>query len=273
MIFLLLFYHYINKLNIDISKSIITKCCVKYKSIKTGLFIYLFNLNNINIKNGNKTIFEIDAYSFCPINDKIKFQIVFNKSIANCFFNHSYSIVKINLKTYKTKKILKATCLINEQIKNLDEYYFPVAKSNYTLHINISNKRKYLSLIFQNFYCKNSFKCSLFALSYKNRKKGYKIYINIYNRNYICILNNKVNYLNNNIPIISNFSCQKSILKYNCLETIIAGIKFKKYNRNKNIIINNIPNQFIISQIIIENEIDYSLIIIKVQIKIIVHPA
>ena len=68
----------IKKLNIDISNKIITNWCIRYKDIKSGLFIHLFNINNINIKKENKTFFNIDAYSYCPINNKIKFQIFFN---------------------------------------------------------------------------------------------------------------------------------------------------------------------------------------------------
>ena len=254
----------INKLDIDISNTIIKNCCIQYKKIKTGLIIYLFNINNVKVKKENKTLFNIDAYSYCPINNNLKFQILFNKSIANCFFNHSYSMVDINFKIYKTKKILNATCLIDGQIKNFDQYYFPKAKSNNSLYIKIYNKRNYVSLIFQNFYCKTSLKCNLIALSYKNRKKGYKININLYNKKYICILNYNVIYLNDNIPIISNFTCHKLFYNYNYKfhEYLIGGIEFFRIYKNKNLI-NDIPNQLIMTKIIIDQKVNFTHIIIK----------
>ena len=207
----------INKLNIDISNNIIENICIQYKDIKSGLFIHLFNLDNIYINQKKKTFFDVDAYSYCTINNKLKFQILFNNSIANCFFKKSYSIIEMNFNIYKTKKILKANCEIDEQIKNLDDYYFPVAKSNNNLYINISNKRKYLSLIFKNFYCKNMFKCIMIAFSYKNIKKGYKIIINIFNKRYKCKLYNKIVCLNNDIPILAKFLCGKILFKLNIL--------------------------------------------------------
>jgi hypothetical protein len=108
----------INKLNIDINNIIITNHCIQYKNIKTGLLIYLFNINNIKFDKENKTNFEIDAYSFCPIDEKIKFKILFNESvIANCKFINNFSIISKNLKIFKTKSILRATCSIKKKIK------------------------------------------------------------------------------------------------------------------------------------------------------------
>lgn len=211
----------INKVNIDISNIIIRNYCIQYKNIKSGLYIHLFNINNIELKNFNKTFFDIEAYSYCPIDNKIKFQIFFNKSIiANCFFKNSYSMVYINFNIYKTKKILKPKCSLNGQIKYFDKYHFPLAKSNDTLYLNIYNKRKYLFLIFQNFFCKNLFKCILTTLCYKNLEKGYKIDININKKNYICLLNNKIIYLNNHIPIIAKFSCKKLFISKKIHQTL-----------------------------------------------------
>ena len=253
----------INKLNIDISNKIIKNCCIQYKNIKSGLFIHLFNINNINIKNSNKTLFDIEAYSYCPIDSKLKFKIYFNISIvANCFFSNSYSIVYINFNIYKTKKILKAKCLLDRKIKNLDKYYFPFAESNDTLHINIYNKRKYFYLIYQNFYCKNSFKCILSVLSYKNMEKGYKINININTKNYICILNSTIIYLDNHIPIIAKFLCKKLFFNYKFKQIPIGGIKYISISKKENFI-DFIPNQFTISKIFIEKTLNYTLILIK----------
>lgn len=253
----------INKLNIDISNKIIKNCCIQYKNIKSGLFIHLFNINNINIKNHNKTFFDIEAYSYCPIDSKIKFQIFFNISIvAKCIFNKSYSMVYINFNIYKTKKILKAMCFLDRKINNLNQFYFPFAKSNDSLYLNIYNKRKYLYLIFQNFYCKNSFKCILTVLSYKNMEKGYKIDININKKNYICLLNNKIIYLNNHIPIIAKFKCKKLFFNYKVHQIPIGGIKDISINKNENFI-DFIPNQFTISKIFIDKSLNYTFILIK----------
>ena len=169
----------LNKLNIDISNEIIKNACIQYKSIKTGLVIHLFNLYNINPKSDKLTIFNIDAYSYCPINNNIKFQIYFGKSVANCLFNKSYSIVVYNSTKYKTKKILQAICSINKGISNFDDFLFPLVKSKDTLNIQIYNKRKYVCIIYKDFFCFNYHKCFLIALFYKNIKKGYEIIINI----------------------------------------------------------------------------------------------
>ena len=171
-------------------------------------------------------------------------------------------MVYINFNIYKTKKILKTKCSLNGQIKYFDKYLFPLAKSNDTLHLNIYNKRKYLFLIFQNFFCKNSFKCILTTLCYKNLEKGYKIDININKKNYICLLNNKIIYLNNHIPIIAKFSCKKLFISKKIHQTPIGGIKFISINKNQNFI-DFMPNQFTISKIFIKNTFNYTYILIK----------
>jgi len=53
------------------------------------------------------TVFNIDTYSFYPIDSHIKFIISFDNNItnrANCFFNSNYSIVKDNHRIFITKK-------------------------------------------------------------------------------------------------------------------------------------------------------------------------
>ena len=103
----------------------------------------------------------------------------------------------------------------------------------------------------------------MIALSYKNLKKGYKIIIHIYNKDYICELRNKINYLNNNIPIISHFSCIKTFNNNNLSnDDYIGGIKFANHIKSINLN-NNIPNQFIINKIYIEKLQNISLILIK----------
>ena len=243
----------INKLNIDISNIIIKNCCIQYKNIQTGSTIYLFNINNIMAKKNEKTTFTIDAYSYCPINAELKFQIIFNNYNAYCFFNNSFSIVKKNSIRYKTKKIIRAFCSINNSIINFNDYYFPFSNISY---IKINNKRKYLTIIFKDFYCSND-NCTLTSLFYKNRKKGYKINIKIYKKRYLCTLNSTVIYLNNNIPIIENFTCVRANFSGNIINKyLIGGIPTKKIISKTN----NIPNQFFISKIIIEGE-DSSIVI------------
>ena len=253
----------INKVNININNIVITNYCIQYKNIKTGLLIYLFNINNIKFDKQNTTNFEIDAYSFCPIDEKIKFKILFNESvIAKCNFFNDFSLISKNLKIFKTKTILRASCSIKNKINKLDDFFFPIAQSNNGLFIDILNKRNYISLIFKDFYCINSFKCTMVALSYKNLKKGYKINIHIYDNDYLCKLRNEINYLNNNIPIISNFSCVKKFNNSLNNNDYIGGIKFASYIKNINLN-NNIPNQFIINKIYIEKLEKKSLILIK----------
>ena len=178
----------INKLNIDISNIIIKNCCIQYKNIQTGSTIYLFNIDNIMAKKNEKTTFTIDAYSYCPINAELKFQIIFNNYISYCFFNNSFSIVKKNSIRYKTKKIIRAFCSINKYIINFNDYYFPF--SNYS-YIKINNKRKYLTIIFKDFHCINK-NCILISLFYKNRKKGYEINVKIYTVFYRIIQPNNI---------------------------------------------------------------------------------
>ena len=243
----------INKLNIDISNIIIKNCCIQYKNIQTGSIIYLFNIDNIMAKKNEKTTFTMDAYSYCPINAKLKFQIIFNNYIAYCFFNNSFSIVIKNSIRYKTKKIIRAFCSINKHIINFNDYYFPFSNISY---IKIDNKRKYLTIIFKDFYCSNK-NCILISLFYKNRKKGYKINVKIYKKRYLCTLNNTVIYLNNNIPVIENFTCVRANFSGNIINKyLIGGIPTKKIKS----LTNNIPNQFFISKIIIDHE-DSSIVI------------
>ena len=150
-----------------------------------------------------------------------------------------------------------------KKLNKLNDFFFPIAQSNNELYINILNKRNYISLIFKDFYCINSLKCTMIALSYKNLKKGYKMNIHIYNKDYICKLRNKINYLNNNIPIISYFSCIKTFNNNNLSDDdYIGGIKFADHIKNINLN-NNIPNQFVINKIYIEKLQNISLILIK----------
>ena len=265
----------INKINIDISDEIIRNICIQYKNIKTGLTIHLFNIYNIKNIRANLSFFNIDAYSYCPINSNFIFQIYFNKAIAFCFFNNSYSIIDFNFTKYNTSKLLQSICSINQSITNFDEYYFPVAKSNNISNINIYNKRKYVSIILKDFFCVNSHICTLIAFFFKNKKKGYEIDVKLSNINFFCKLNDEVIYLNNNIPIIANFSCRKIYFSNKALnEILIGGTSFTKIRRIKNNGILNIDdnekkmaqNQFIINKVNINLRENYEEVIIKGQL-------
>ena len=61
----------IGKLNLDINKTILDNLCVHYRNIQTGITIYLFVIYNKKIID-NKLYFNINAYSYCPINPKLK---------------------------------------------------------------------------------------------------------------------------------------------------------------------------------------------------------
>ena len=130
---------------------------------------YFFNINNIKILN-KMTFFSIFLFSYCPIDFKIYFNIFFENIVSNCVFspNISYSMKKIN-----EKKI--AYCVIKGEIQNLDDFLFPKASTEY-LDINLimNNYRKYIPIIFKDFYCENQNNCILKAIFFKETKKNQK---------------------------------------------------------------------------------------------------
>lgn len=156
------------KLEIAINHIIVKNLCVPYRGIQTGLTIYLFYIHNIIIMN-NTTKFNIIAYSFCEIDKRIQFYIYFEKSRANCIFN-------VNNINKENSNILIASCTIDRIINNLNNYYFPKAFSHNNIQIKINNYRKYLTIIFNNFTCKQANNCILNALFYQNVSKGYTIF-------------------------------------------------------------------------------------------------
>lgn len=241
---------YIKKVNIAIENEIIENLCVNYKNLKTGLTIFLFNINNIHIDNDDFTRFDIEAYSFCPIDNNIKFKIYFDKIIANCKFENSYSIIQENNKIYKTSKILKASCFINEKINNLNYYYFPKVISQNSINIKLYNYQKYQPIIFKDFYLFNSGKYLLKALFYKNFEKGYNIKIRIINKKYNCILNKDIIYFNNGLPILNSFNCNIDNSIDNS-SLFIIDLPFDCLRRNEKSD-NSISNQFIISKIYLD---------------------
>ena len=117
----------IEKLEIAIRHIIVKNICVPYRRIKTGLTLFLFHIHNIIIMN-NITKFDINAYSFCDIDKRIKFYIYFKKSKAKCNFNNvkfcnvnKYYSLEITINAIKYMCKLKERCYILNTI-------FPIIK-------------------------------------------------------------------------------------------------------------------------------------------------
>ena len=75
----------------------------------------------------------------------------------------------------------------------------------------------------------------MISLFYKNRKKGYKIDINIFNDSYLCILKNSIIYLNDKVPVIGKFMCERKRYNDNIYNNNLIGgtpnnLIFKKKN-------------------------------------------
>ena len=228
----------INKLEIAINHIIVKNLCVPYRGIQTGLTIHLFYIHNIIIMN-NTTKFNIIAYSFCEIDKRIQFYIYFEKSRANCNFNIN------NINKENTNNLI-ATCTIDGNINNLNNYYFPKAFSHNNIQIKINNYRKYLTIIFNNFNCKQADNCILNALFYQNVSKGYILEIKINDTEFLCKLNEDVKYLNTIFPIMKDFKCQSNPKKvFN--RKYISGLPTKFWFPRKN---NNITNIFTIARIV-----------------------
>jgi hypothetical protein len=255
---------YIKNFNIDIKNLILENLCVNYKNISTGLTIYLFNINNI-IKENDSTIFNIDAYSFCPIDNRIKFIINFDNNItnqANCYFNSNHSLVKDTHRIFKTQKLLRAICFLNRKIANFNSYYFPKAFSKNNSNIKIYNYFKYIPFIFkQFFYLKRINKYILKTFFYKSFDKGYSITIRMNDTKFICILHKNVIYSKNEQPIFENFICNILINSNNipALDINELNINLTKFNCFDDAI----PNQFIIYKIFKEFINETNFIIIK----------
>ena len=252
---------YIKQINTAIGEEIIKDLCIDYKSIQTGLQIYLFNINNI-ILNRTMTTFYIDAYSFCPIDNTIKFKIKFNKLIASCNFNENHSIVEKNFKIFETKKILVAFCFINRRIKNIDKYSFQQIISSNNTNLIIQNRIKYIPIIFQGFNFIDKNKYILRLIFFKNYPKFFNFNFVLNKIILNCTLEEEVNYENDIQPIIKNVNCYK-INSYDINKNIlISGLPknnselLKSHN-------NEISNIFIISKIYMEKRNYSNFIVIK----------
>ena len=236
---------YISKLNLLIQKTNLNQICAPYRDLHTGLTIYLFDIHNKHIID-NKLYFDINAYSYCPIDTKLKFDINFDNYVANCIFNESS--ILWNQAYGKTKYTEIAKCKMDEFKENLDYYYFPKAITKENIHINIYHYQRCLTNIFKSFICNETNYCFLKLISFSKINNNFPLLI--YDKTYVCNSNNNYNNSDNEFPIIQIFRCILSNYPSNISRTLISGIPL---NNNLNIIDTDIiPNQFIISRIVVD---------------------
>lgn len=252
---------YIEKINVAIENEIIKDLCINYKNIKTGLTIYLFNINSIKAGK-TKTTFYVDAYSFCPIDDIFNFTINFDRIKASCEFIQKYSMIEENSNIHKTKRILVAFCYINKRIKNLNEYYFPKANNLNYSNMIIQNKHKYIPTIFKDFYLNQNSEYKLELIFFKSYPNNFSFHFELDNLRFNCTFTEEVIYKNDNKPIINMANCVKT--NYFDINKImlISGLPNDKYefigNKKK-----EISNTFIISRNFLEKKNNKHFIIIK----------
>ena len=258
---------YIKTINTAIDNEIIKDLCINYKNIKTGLIIYLFNINNINVSN-TTTTFYIDAFSYCPIDDNLEFEIRFNKIRANCKFINNSSTVQENFKIHETKKILVAFCIINRRIKDLNKYLFPKAFSLNNFKLIIENKNKYIPIIFKDFHkiAKNNYIIDL--IFFKSYPKNFNFALELNNSLKLnCTLKEEVKYNNDVKPIINEVNCFENVSYDINKRILISGISKYYFDSKKKKINYEIRNIFIISKIFFEKINNTNFIIIKGQLK------
>ena len=231
----------INKLNIMINKLILKDLCVQYRNIPTGNSIFLFDIHNKKIIN-NILYFDIYAYSYCPIDKKIKFNIYFEKQIANCFFNES----KLLISKESTNIVY---CYSNNTELNLD-YYFPVANSDDNIIINIYNYRKYSSTIFKDFFCFKHNNCILRVIILSDSYYQ-NLLTTINKKQYSCKIYDSGIFSQKKPPYIKNYSCVFSHNLENEIQNIVSGIPLNVNKRYKTQNSNILPKQFIISRIVV----------------------
>ena len=249
----------INKLNLMINETILTDLCVQYRNISTGNIIYLFDIHN-KFKKKNILYFELYAYSYCPIDLKIKFNIFFDNFSSNCTFQKS-KLISIAKNTPQKINII-ASCNMYNLNKNLDDFINPSIKSINNTNIKIFNYRKYSTIIFKNFYCIIDanicfLKAILFEEIYNN-----KLLAKINDKQYLCHIEFKNRTLIN-FPIIINCKCHQNDYFDNNNQILISGIP-KNVNINKKFEDNNIiPNQFFIHRIYNESKDQKNILIIS----------
>ena len=232
-----------------INNTILKTLCAPYRGIQTGILIYLFNIHNKNIIN-NKLFFNINAYSYCPLDTLRTFHIYFDNFTAFCLLNESIKSSFTKKKySYNSKT---AFCVMNKYSNiNLDSYYFPRASTEDNIILKIFNYRKYLSIIFKNFFCKKPSKCILKVILFE-KIDLIKIPLKINNKHYICMINKNYNFWDNKFPNIRVYKCSFSDTNIYLSKSFISGIPLNFFNHSKD---NNlIPNQFVINRIVINNE-------------------
>ena len=252
----------INKLNMMINKFFLKNLCVPYRNVPTGNSIYLFDIHNLNTLQ-DIIYFELYAYSFCPIDINIYFTIYFDNYTSICSINENMVQTTDIYENQQNTNI--ANCYIKNfvhKIYNLDDCLFPRVETKENIIMKIYNYRKYLTLIFKDFICKNSNNCTLYAISYENINLNF-IPIIINNIQYICKVNKIENISYSKFPNLEKLECNNiNILDYKS-KVYVSGIP-KKVEIKKNFIDNyEIPNQFIISEIIFEKVNMTRQIIIK----------
>ena len=255
---------YIKKINTAIDNEIIKDLCINYKNIKTGLTIYLFNINNIII-NETTTTFYIDAVSFCPIENILDFEIIFNKFRAFCVFNQTTSFVEENLKIHESKIIRVAFCFINKRIKNLNKFLFlhAISINNYSLFIK--NKINYIPIIFNDFYNVEKYNYILKLIFFKSYPKNFNFYFELDNIKLNCTLKEEVKYNNDIKPVIKEVNCFNNNNNDINKRILISGLP-KKNSGSVKAFNKKISNIFIISRIFLEKINISNFIVIKGQL-------
>ena len=243
----------INKLNIMINKFFLQNLCVPYRGIPTGSVIFLFDIHNKKIFK-DIIYFELYAYSFCPIDNNINFTINFENCSSFCFINQSKSFdFDINI---KKKNASIATCYMKKQgnnSENIEEYYFPSVQSKDNIIIKIYNYRKYSTIIFRDFICEKINNCFLYTIIYEEIHFN-RIPIRINNQQYSCIIMETDKFLSNKLPKLIKFKCTTFDLFLIKEKYFVSGIPNKIHIKDKMLDNYFIPNQFIASEIIFEND-------------------
>jgi len=242
----------INRLNIMINRTFLNNLCFSYNNISTGNNIYLFDFHNQHLMN-HILYFNIYAISFCPIDSKFNFNIYFDNYSANCFLNNS-----INLNLIRNGKILyrkPVSCFLKYFNSNylLDDYYFPKVISYDNIIIKIYNYRTYLTSIFKEFICTELNNCILKIVSYE--KTNMNIFpLKFGEKQYSCVINEYMPSSHQLFPILKKYNCSYSNSSNDSKKIFISGLPYNLNLLKKRFNNDDIPFQFIIERIEIENE-------------------
>lgn len=238
----------INKLNLNIKNIFLNNLCFPFKNLSTGASIYLYDINNKNLTD-NILSFDIDAYSYCPIEDNLNFAINFNNYTANCIINQKYKLL-----LGKNKRT--ALCKVYNYNQDVEDLLYLKAYSNDNIKIHIFNYRKYLTTIFKNFYCEEFNNCYLEVLAYENISFN-KYQLNIDNQIYLCCLLDKNYFTSDIFPVKIIFQCRLLNSSSNIFlvnKNIISGLPQKIELKNKTKENDIILYKFIIVRIAFYND-------------------